>query len=173
MVMDIFEVIEARRSVRMYSDLDVEEEKLLKILHAADRAPSAGNLQSYEIYLIRNPAVRGILAAASLQQEFISKAPVTLVFCANQNRAISKYRLRGKRLYALQDATIACTFAMLTANALGLATVWVGAFEDDKIRLAIGAPEGVQPVALLPIGYAAECPAVTPRRPLSDLVHRL
>ena len=171
--MDFFEVIEARRSVRIYADLDIEEEKLLKILNAANRAPSAGNLQSYEIYLARDPAIRGILAAASLQQEFISKAPVTLVFCANRDLAIRKYRIRGERLYAPQDATIACTFAMLAANALGLATVWVGAFEDEKIRLAIGAPEGVQPVALLPIGYAAECPAATPRRSLSDLVHRL
>jgi nitroreductase len=56
---------------------------------------------------------------------------------------------------------------------LGLATVWVGAFDDEAVHRAIGAPEGILPVAILPIGYAAEQPELTPRRRLSDLVHEL
>ena len=75
------------------------------------------------------------------------------------------------RLYSLQDATIACTFAMLAAVAEGLSTVWVGAFDDEKAHRAIGSPAGIQPVAILPIGYPAEAPGQSPRRRLSDLVH--
>ena len=47
--MDFFTLIETRRSVRLYHDTPVEPEKLQKILQAANIAPSAGNLQGYEI----------------------------------------------------------------------------------------------------------------------------
>jgi site-specific recombinase XerC len=50
-----------------------------------------------------------------------------------QARSAAKYRERGARLYAIQDATIACAFAMLAATALGLGTVWVGAFDDVRV----------------------------------------
>jgi nitroreductase len=169
--MDFFELIEARRSVRMYRPEPVEEEKLEAILKAANLAPSAGNLQAYEIYLARERAVRVALARAALDQWFVSEAPVALVFCADPERSAGRYGRRGARLYAVQDATIACSFAMLAATALGLATVWVGAFDDEGVRRAVGAPEGRQPVAILPVGYAAERPAPAPRRPLEELVH--
>jgi nitroreductase len=71
----------------------------------------------------------------------------------------------------VQDATIACTFAMLAAKALGLATVWVGAFDEDAVRIALGIPKELRPVAMLPVGYAAKKPRITPRRELGDLVH--
>lgn len=171
--MDFFELIRARRSVRAYSPAPVEDDKLQAILTAANLAPSAGNLQAYEIYLVRDRQVRLALARAALEQWFISEAPLALVFCANPERSASRYGRRGVRLYALQDATIACTFAMLAVTALGLATVWVGAFDDEAVRRAIGAPEGHQPVAILPIGYPAEQPAAAPRRALKDLVHEV
>ena len=94
-----------------------------------------------------------------------------LVFCADPTRSEPRYGQRGVRLYAIQDATIACTFAMLAATALGLATVWVGSFDEDSVRRVIRAPAEAVPVALLPVGYGAEKPQATPRRKLTDLVH--
>jgi nitroreductase len=62
---------------------------------------------------------------------------------------------------------------MLAATAQGLATVWVGAFDDDEVRRILGAPRGIRPVAILPVGYAAEKPEAPERRSLDDLVHWL
>jgi nitroreductase len=76
-------------------------------------------------------------------------------------------------LYSVQDATIACTYAMLAATAAGLSTTWVGAFSDERVHRAIGTPAGVRPVAILPIGYAAEEPDDTVRRKLADLIHEI
>jgi nitroreductase len=170
---DFFEVIRTRRSIRAFAPLPVEEEKLQSVLTAANQAPSAGNLQAYEIYVARKSSDRRALAAAALNQDFLAGAPVALVFCAHPARAAHRYGERGKRLYAVQDATVACTFAMLAAEALGLGSVWIGAFEDEKVLRAIGNPAGVIPVAILPVGYNAEKPLATPRRPLADLVHEL
>ena len=171
--MDFFEVVNERHSMRAFASQAVEEEKLQKILEAANQAPSAGNMQGYEIYLVKREAHRKALVRAALDQEFIAEAPLTLVFCANPARSAARYGQRGVRLYSVQDATIACTFAMLAATALGLSTVWVGAFEEEAVREAAGIPQDLTPVAMLPIGYAGKKPRITPRRELSDLVHEV
>ena len=171
--MEFFEILALRHSIRAFSSRPVEEAQIQKILEAANQAPSAGNLQAYEVYVVRDSATRRALAQAAYGQEFLSSAPLVLVYCAHPARNAGRYGERGRRLYAPQDATIACTFSMLAVTALGLATVWVGAFDDEAVSRAIGLPTGIEPVAMLPIGYSGEGPAPTTRRPLKDLVHRL
>lgn len=170
--MEFTELIQARRSVRAFEATQVEAEKLNRILELANLAPSAGNLQAYEIYHVTAARVRAALARAA-DQSFIAEAPVILVFFANPGRSARKYGARGKELYAIQDATIAVTYAMLAATDLGLGTVWVGAFDPMKVTTATGAPPDWIPVAVLPIGYAAEIPGPTSRRSLSDLVRTI
>jgi nitroreductase len=171
--MDFFEATNERRSVRAFKATPVEETKLQQILEAANRAPSAGNLQAFEIYVVRRPDLRQELARAALSQEFIAQAPLSLVFCAHPARSAPRYRMRGVSLYALQDATIACTFAMLAATALGLGSVWVGAFDEKSVRRVIGVDDGLRPVAILPLGYADERPGASSRRGLDALVHEV
>ncbi|MDW8100224.1 MAG: nitroreductase family protein [Anaerolineae bacterium] len=168
--MDVFECIRQRRSIRAYQDRPVPEDALRQILEAINAAPSAGNLQAYQVFLVRDAAKRRALAQASGDQEFVAQAPVVLVFCTDAARSAWRYGQRGERLYALQDATIACAYAQLAAVALGLGTVWVGAFQDEAVIRALNLPHGLHPIAILPIGYPAESPAPTPRRALSDLV---
>jgi nitroreductase len=169
--MDFFKVIDSRRSMRKYSDKPVEEEKLHKILESANKAPSAGNLQGYEIYIVRTLEQRKALVKAAWDQEFLAEAPVVLIFCANPERVVEKYQQRGSDLYCVQDATIACVFSMLAAKALDLDTVWVGAFVEEDVRKAAQIPDKLRPVSILPIGYAGKEPKIRPRRELQDLVH--
>lgn len=169
--MEFFEVIRNRRSIRLFQDRPVEEEKIQAVLEAANAAPSAGNLQAYEIYLVKEPSARARLASTLPRMEFFADVPAVLVFCANPERAVIRYSDRGRSLYALQDATIACTHAMLAATALGLATVWVGAFSEQAVTQALNLPAALRPVALLPLGYPGETVEARPRRTLKDLVH--
>jgi len=169
--MEFFEVIRTRRSIRVFEDRPVEEEKLQAILEAANAAPSAGNLQAYEIYLVKSQTARARLASTLPPMEFFSIVPVILVFCANPERSVIRYSNRGRSLYAVQDATIACTHAMLAATALGLAGVWVGAFQEKSVSEALNLPSSVRPVALLPIGYPAETVEARTRRELKSIVH--
>jgi nitroreductase len=170
--MEFSQLIHARRSVRTFAGRPVEHAKLGAILEAACLAPSAGNLQAYEIYQVTSARARAALARAA-DQAFVALAPICLAFFANPGRSARKYGARGRDLYALQDATIAACYAQLTATDLGLASVWVGAFDDSAVTAAIGAPGDWVPVAILPIGYAAEEPEPTPRRTVDDLVHML
>jgi nitroreductase len=168
--MNFFDVVRARQSVRAFAARPVETEKLQKILDAANRAPSAGNLQAYQIFVVTRSSILSSLVDASRGQAFLAQAPVVLVFCAEPGRASTRYAKRGTLLYCIQDATIACAYAQLAATALGLACVWVGAFDDAAVLNAIGASNDLRPIAVLPIGYAAEEPERTSRRAQSDLV---
>jgi nitroreductase len=168
--MNLFDAIQARQSVRAFLSKDIEPDKLEAVLRAANQAPSAGNLQAFEIHLIRDAATKHALAAAALDQRFLAQAPVVLVFCANPSRG-AKYGERGALLYCVQDATVAVAYAQLAATALGLATCWIGAFDEPQVARVAGLPAGQRPVAMLPVGYAAETPRRTPRRRLEDLVH--
>jgi len=171
--MDFFTLTEKRQSVRSYLDREIEADKVSDLLQAVNRAPSAGNLQAFEVVVARSSAARRSLATAAGQQEFVAQAPLALVFCAHPARSSQKYQARGEQLYSIQDATIACTYAMLAATALGLASVWVGAFDAKQVRTALHLPAGWLPIAILPLGYPAESPRQTLRRKLDDLVHEL
>lgn len=171
--MDFFETLQARHSIRAYASTPVETDKLGQLLEAVVQAPSAGNMQAFEVYIVTQSDQRKELAAAAWDQDFIAQAPVSLIFCAHADRSSAKYGRRGAELYCLQDATIACTYAMLGATALGLSTVWVGAFEEGQVSDIISAPQTHRPVAILPVGYSAEAPRVRSRRSLSDLVHKV
>jgi nitroreductase len=171
--MEFFEVLKARHSIRAYADTPVEDDKLDQILEAVNLAPSAGNLQAFEIYVITGAEQRKELAAAALDQNFMAQAPLALIFCAHADRSAGKYKRRGSSLYCLQDASIACTYAMLAVTALGLSSVWVGAFNESEVSRIIKAPQAHRPVAMLSVGYAAEKPRLRGRRSLSGLVHRV
>ena len=73
-------------SVRAFKAEAVPEETLVRILETLNLAPSAGNLQSYEVYLVRDAERKAALVAAARGQEFLPQAPVVLVFCANAGR---------------------------------------------------------------------------------------
>ena len=73
----------------------------------------------------------------------------------------------------MQDTSVAITFALLAVTELGLGSVWVGAFPPKKVAEVMQLPEGLIPVAILPIGYADEVPERTTRRELRELVHNL
>jgi nitroreductase len=169
--MEFFDVIKNRHSIRTFSNQPVEDEKLQQILETANLAPSAGNLQAYEIYVVTDAKKRDGLSCAALAQEYVAVAPVALVFCTHPELTEGRYTERGTRLYTVQDATIACSFAMLAATNLGLGSVWVGTFDEKVVRLVIGAPDSQVPVVILAIGYAAEFPEQHPRRPLDQLAH--
>ncbi|MEM4554531.1 MAG: nitroreductase family protein [Candidatus Anstonellaceae archaeon] len=164
MKLDFFEAVQRRVSVREFLPKEIGEENLHKILSAVMLAPSAGNLQAFRVVLVKDAKLKEKIAAASFEQDFISQAPLVLVFLADRKRSQAKYGTRGASLYCIQDATIAAAYCQLAATALGLGSVWVGAFEEETIALLVRAKPHEIPVAVLPIGYPA-CQQERPPRP--------
>ncbi len=152
------EVFKRRHSVRNFQARKISRRDLEAILAAADSAPSAGGLKSREVLVVSDDMTKRKLVEAALGQDFVAQAPVILVFWAIPSRSASKYGARGRDLFTVQDATIAASFAWLQAVMSGLAGCWVGAFDDAAVKSIFRgkiAPDW-RPIALLPIGYAAE-----------------
>ena len=169
--MDVLEAIKGRRSIRAFKSEDVPPEIVEKLIDAARWAPSAGNIQPWEFIIVRNPEIKRNLAKAALNQSFVEEAPVVIVVCADEVRSSQGYGVRGKTLYCIQDTAAATQNIHLAAYSLGLGTCWVGAFNEEEARKILEIPEGVRPVAIIPVGYPAEKPSARNRRPLNQIIH--
>jgi nitroreductase len=167
---EFFQFLDSRSSVRQYSDEPVTNEEITYLLDCAITAPSAGNLEAWDVVMVRDMTIKEELSDAALGQPHVREARVVLVLCANYVRSMSRYGERGI-LYAVQDATIACTYLMLASHAIRLRSCWVGAFDEEGIKSALGLPTHVRPVALLCIGKGGLPPEQTGRMAAAEHLH--
>ena len=173
--MDFWQAMEARQRVRVFNqESDVPPEIVTRLLHAATRAPSAGNCQPWHFFVVRDQETKKALARAALNQWFLGEAPVVIVVCADPDRSARRYGDRGRYLYSLQDTAAATENLLLAAVASGLGACWVGAFDEDAAAEALDLSSHLRPVAMVPIGYPAEQPRHrTDRLPLDSVVRAI
>lgn len=168
--MKVIEAIKKRRSIRRFDHRKkITDKQIEKLLEAARWAPSAGNLQSRFLIAVRDRKLKRKLALAAFGQIWVAQAPLVFVFCADLKRSASRYRSRGRTLYAVQDATLAAQNLWLAATEMGLGGVWVGAFNEKLAVRVLKLKKHLRPIALLPIGYPVKVPAPSPRRSLNEI----
>jgi len=176
------QVLAKRRSVRRFKGAGLTRRQIAQLCWAAQgvsdarrglrTCPSAGALYPLELYVVTAEAVehyvpashamekhlagdvRGKLAAAALNQEFLAKAPATFVIAAVASRTQRKYGRRAMR-YVHMEVGHAAQNVLLQAQALGLGAVPVGAFEDQKVAEVLHLPKGSAPMYLIPVGVPA------------------
>ena len=165
---DLFAVMAKRRSTRKFSDKPVETTKIDKIIAAADTAPTAGNFQGFEIFYIKSPEKKKLLVDTCNKQPYVD-APVVLVFCKNPSRVKFNFPEYILKKFAIQDATLAAGYSQLAAQALGLSSIWIGMFDEQKVMDVI--ETDLVPSSVLCIGYPKQTKFPKPRRNLKDLVH--
>lgn len=165
------EFLTSRCSVREYGEADVSGEEVEFILNCAVPAPSAGNLEAWDVVVVRSREQKEALSAAAFDQPHVESAHCLFVACANYVRSMSRYGERGI-LYAVQDTTIACTYMMLAAHALRLQSCWVGAFDEDGVRDVLRLPGHIRPLAILCVGRGTPPGSLTPRMAVSEHVHK-
>jgi len=142
-----------RVSIRKYEDRPVEQEKVEKILRAAMAAPSAGNQQPWEFYVVTDKEKIKSLSECSPYAGCAAGAPVVLVPC---------YCTEGLMFPGLAqiDLAIASENALLEITAHDLGGVWLAVTPEqervDKVAKVLGTPDSLVPFALIPFGYPAE-----------------
>jgi SagB-type dehydrogenase family enzyme len=172
------EALAQRRSIRAYGGRLLTWDEVSQLLWAAQgttdprglrTAPSAGALYPLEVYLILpggwyqyrsqghqlqqlgSADLREELWAAGLRQEPLRQAPAIFVITAVVERTARKYGQRAER-YAVLEAGHAAQNLLLQATALGLGAVPIGAFDDDRVRAALGLDASFTPLYLIPVG---------------------
>jgi nitroreductase len=156
--MELLKAILGRRSVRRYTDQEVEREKLKELVKAATWAPTAGKMQSWRFFVLKDPSLKELVRRACRNQMFVEDASHLVVACFDRDVAYRAYGMRGVELYAVQETAAAVQNLMLRAEELGLGTCWVGAFDAKDIQKALELPDRIKPVTVVTVGYPDESP---------------
>lgn len=164
--MRFFELICTRRSIRDFKPDVVEDEKLNRVLEAARLAPTAANRQPLYFVVVKDEETKLALKDAYGQKWFYT-APVIICACAIPRQGW--VRNDGKS-YCEIDVAIAMDHLVLGAWSLGLGTCWIAAFKPDVVKDVLKLPDGIEPVALTPLGYPKTVPSPTYRKPLSEII---
>ena len=100
--MDVFEAISGRRSIRKFKKENVSDELIRKVVNAGIWAPSAGNVQAWEVVIVQDEEKRRKISETAYMRDFIAEAPVIMVSCANMERSSAVYGARTFTAYRMQ-----------------------------------------------------------------------
>lgn len=141
-----------RVSIRKYEDKPVEPEKTEAILRAAMQAPSAGNQQPWEFFVVTDPAKLEALSMVSPYSGCTKDAPAAIVSAYRKECPIPEY--------AQIDLSIAMENLWLETDAQGLGGVWLGIAPLEErmkeVETILSLPASLRAFAIFPYGYPAE-----------------
>ncbi len=152
--MDLLEAIRSYRPCRQYSTKPIPPEKLKAVLSAARLAPSQNNLQPWRFVVVQDDEQKRLLARACTRSRLVAEAPVAIVaFTVEEDIPVTVGGFISA--YPL-DVAVAVDHLRLAATAEGLGTNWLVDFDEEKVRSVFQVPEGIHPIAILPLGYPGE-----------------
>jgi nitroreductase len=138
------------------------------VLDAGRVAPTACNLQPFQLVVVTDPEVRAQLKAV-YRRDWFWQAPVIIAGCVEPAKA---WRRNDGFNAAEVDIAIVMDHIILAATEEGLGTCWICAFDEPKAKQILGVPDDVRIVALTPLGYPAAEPVPFVRKPLRELVRK-
>jgi nitroreductase len=158
------ELLHRRRSIRRFHDRPVPDDLIRTALDLARWAPSGANRQPWHFIVVTDEGLRDTLASSAKAVFFdlnahLRNAPVVIAACSDPR--VSKWHQ--------YDVSAAIMCLLLAVDALGLGACWVGLFDEGRVKELLGVPAELRVAALIPIGFAAEKPAPTPRLEVDEI----
>jgi len=144
--MTFLELVKSRISVREYTSKEVEDNKIAYILECARLAPSAGNNQPWQFFVVKNDDVKRLIQEC-YHAKWLTEAPVYIVACSDTAQSW-KRSFDGKD-HADIDVAIAVEHICLAAAEQGLGTCWICNFDAQKCAEILNLSENIHPVAIL------------------------
>ncbi len=142
-----------RRSVRKFSDKDVEQTKIVELLKAGMQAPSSMNQQSWEFIVIKDNDTKTKLSDFKQGGKLVELCNTAIIILGNES--IMKAPVMWQ-----QDLGCCAQNIMLEAVNQGLGSVWLGcAPHEDRMNHIINQfnlPSNVKPYCVLAVGYPLE-----------------
>lgn len=144
-----YELYEKRRSIREFSDRDIEKDKLERLYEILRRSQSAANRQPWHFIIIEKEDTNKL--ENIFTKEGFKTAPIIIAACAEPDKAW--VRKTDGMNYAWVDIAIAITDMIGAATAEGLGTCWVAAIEPLNVKKILNIPQHIDIVALIAMGY--------------------
>lgn len=151
--MNFLELSRRRHSVRSYLNRSVEEEKLAYVLECARLSQSAANLQPWILYVVKEGEAKDAISKA-YPAAWMAQAPIFIVVCAQIDKAWT--RSFDKKVFADIDGSIITENICLAAADCGLGSCWIGHFDPALVKQTLSLPDGIDPVAIVTLGYPAD-----------------
>ena len=167
--MDFYDVVKNRRSYRVYKPDMPEKEKIERILESGRLAPTWANSQCVSYIVVQEPEnVKAVWNAVGQMQKF-AESPMFIVGVVSEKT--SGMNSNGEKYYGV-DFWICFEHLILAATAEGLATCWIGWFNESKVKEILNVPDEYKVMGLTPLGYPVKAKdEVTERKPLEKIVH--
>jgi nitroreductase len=155
-----------RRSIRTYSDKELSNDIIEKLINAAVQAPSAVNKQTWDFVVITEQSLKDKIADTYIYTKMVKDAPAAILVCGNLDRALPG----PAEDFWVQDCSAASTNLLIAAQSLGLGAVWTGVYplqdRRDFYTELLDLPKNIVPFALISVGYPTkEYPAKKYRVP--------
>jgi nitroreductase len=166
--MEVLPEILGRRSVRSFTSKALDRDQVERILEAGRLAPSAKNRQEWRFVVVQKKETRQRIMEASFNQEAVGQAPAIIAVCTTN----IDYRMPNGQLSYPVDLAFAASFMVLQAVHEGLGTCCMTTFDEQEVREILTTPFSMRIVLLLLVGYPAETPEPTPRKPLHQVSGR-
>jgi nitroreductase len=152
--MDLNEAIRAHRTCHQFSSRQIPAEKLKAVLAAARLAPSQHNLQPWRFVVVQDDERRRMLAQACVKGKPVAEAPISLVaFSVEEDIPVT---IGGYISAYPLDVAGAINLLRLAATSEGLGSAWIADFHEEKVRAVLGVPEGIHPLAIIPMGFPSD-----------------
>ncbi len=169
--MAFLDLAKKRYSSRKFEDKPVEKELLMQVLEAGRVAPSAKNKQPWHFVVItKDESLKQMHEC--YEREWLKTAKCVIVVCGDHREA---WRRSDGKIHTDIDVAIAIDHMTLAATDLGLSTCWICKFDVMKCAKFLELQEGVEPIALIPIGYPADETNENRhdqlRKPIDEIVH--
>jgi len=175
--MDIDETIKGRRSIRKYQNRKIPDSVIKNLLGLATYAPSSMNGQPWHFMVVRAEETKKQLVQIKnkycpaekqmYQADFLQRASVIIVVCVDKQNSYDR---------EVENGVLATANLMLGAYSRGLGSVYLSAYRNgepaisDEIRKALGIPEHLHPITIVPLGYPDEIPEPKMIRALEDMI---
>lgn len=178
--MDFDTVVKKRRSIRSYSDRNVPDAIIKKLLEYGHAAPSAGNLHPWEFIIVRDRANRRRIVDTTFRgndfdgtahQDWLMEAPVLIAVVVNRLKSAARYGDKALKTLVYLDSSACIENMLLGAVNLGLASCYISGFREPELNAVLKLPDGYEVVALLPVGYSESEGRERPKTPLANIVH--
>ena len=163
------ELLNARKSVRIYEQGAIPEEDVRAILEAAVQAPTAGNMTLWTAIRVTDEEKKRQLSVTCDNQPFIAMAPLVVVFCVDYKRWYDVFKtvkldapLRkpgmGDFLLAMTVTVIAAHASVTAAESLGYGSCYIGDIIEncEKQQEILDLPAYVKPVCMVVYGKPTE-----------------
>lgn len=153
------EKFKTRRSIRKFSEQDVDFEIIFNIIDAGLSAPQAGNIQNSKIIVIKNKQKKEECAKICLQQYWMADAPYILAIVRQNHDLTSLYPDKGE-LYSIQNTAAVIENILMASHFYGLGACWIESADNNVLCETLGVPNNCNIDALIPIGYPLENPKI-------------